>query len=181
MRIARLLLLALFAACVGACARPLVVREVAKASEPLLASVQRSTKTLQQQFAAQRKDLALNKADYETLRIEPARMVSLTDTIWQDLGRNPERAQLAAARRLDQDMRTDPYAPLTKGTAPLAVSPVAAPDLASLIDAARALDRMKQARATSLAEIAGFAKSVQEELQKLEDEAKEAEKDEADE
>lgn len=181
MRIAKSLLLVLFAACIGACARPLVVREVAKASEPLLASVQRSTKALQQQFAAQRKDLALSKADYEALRIEPARVVSLTDTIWQDLGRNPERAQLAAARRLDQDTRTDPYAALTKGAAPLAVSPVATPDLAGLIEAARALDRMKQDRAMSFGEITEFAKSVKEELQKLEDEAKEAQKGEADE
>jgi len=181
MRIAKSLLLILVATCIGACARPLVVKEVAMASEPLLAGVQRSTKTLQQQFTAQRKDLALSKADYEALRIEPARMVSLTDTIWQDLGRNPERAQLAAARRLDQDIRTDPYAALTKGAAPIEVSPVAAPDLAGLIDAARALDRMKQDGRMSFAEIAGFAASVQEELQKLEDEAKEAEKDEADE
>ena len=164
------------------CLRPaFVVREVAKASEPLLASVQRSTKALQQQFAAQRKDLALSKADYEALRIEPARVVSLTDTIWQDLGRNPERAQLAAARRFNQDTRTDPYAALTKGAAPLAVSPVATPDLAGLIEAARALDRMKQDRAMSFGEITEFAKSVKEELQKLEDEAKEAQKGKADE
>lgn len=151
------------------------------AAEPLLANVQRSTKTLHQQFVAQRKDLALSQADYEALRIEPARMVSLTDTIWQDLGRSPERAQLTAARRLDQDIRTDPYAPLTRGAAPLEVSRVAAPDLAGLIDAARALDRMKQDRAMSFSEIAEFGKSVQKELQKLEDEAKEAGKDEADE
>lgn len=181
MRIAKALLLLLVAACIGACARPLVVREVAKASEPLLAGVQRSTKTLQQQFVAQRKDLALSKADYESIRIEPARTVSLIDTIWQDQGRNSERAQLAAARRQDQEIRTDPYAALTKGAAQFEVSPVAAPDLAGLIDAARALDRMKQDSRMSFDEIARFAASVQEELQKLEDEAKEAGKDEADE
>jgi hypothetical protein len=174
MRIARLLLLVLVAVGISACARPLIVRETAKASEPLLASVQRSTKTLQQQFAAQRKDLALSKIGYEGSRIEPERLVSLIDTIWQDLGRKSERAQLTAVRRLDQDIRTDPYAVLIKNAPSLQVAPVTAPDLAGLINAARALEQMKQERSISLGEIVKFAASVQEELQKAKGEAEAA-------
>ena len=172
MRMTRVLSMIFVAALTTACARPLVVKELATVSEPMLADVQRSTRALQQRFADQRQDLALSKAATDVLRIGPARLVNLKDTIWQDLGRGAERAQLNSTRQLDAQIRTDPYAMFATGGA-ATVTRVASPDLAGLIDAARALERMKQDHKASLADARAFAESVQEELQKLEDEANE--------
>lgn len=172
MRASQLSLFILTASLLTGCARPLVVKEVAAASKPLIAQVQRASGSLQRQFDAQRKDLALSKAAYETLRSEPARLVTLKEAIWQDRGRTGERNQLAALRRFDADVRAQPYAVLTLA-ASLETAPVSAPDSSGLIDAARALERLEKDRNMSLAEFGEFAASVEAELKKLEQEANE--------
>jgi hypothetical protein len=165
------LLLWLTVILLSACTRPGAVKEVATQAEVLLNRAHRSGEALREQLTAQRTDLAHSAAGYDAIRRDTAQNVTNIETEWRDAKLTALSDQLKTQRAFDQQVREDPFAQTLIPVQPaLEVPEPPALDIAGLIKAARALERMQGDRAISLTEALRFAQSVSDELQKLQDE-----------
>lgn len=153
------------------CTRPAAVREVAAQSKVLLNKAHVSGEALREQFKAQRFDLARSAASYDAIRRDTAQAVSLAEALWRDEKRLDLIEQLRAQQVLDGRVREDAFSPDLVPVQQAITVPDPAPiDIAGLLKAAQALDRMQKERSISAQGFLGFAKSVSDELKKLQDE-----------
>lgn len=158
-------------AALAACTRPAEVREVASASEPVLAGVQRSSAALQRQFLLQRENLAVSTVRYERIRSDVAAEVRSAEAEWADTEAEGPPKRLAGIREQDATLLADPLASLRPET--LKVVPPPPLELKGLIVAAKTIGRLKAEAGLTGAELFNFVSEVDGELRKLEAEQKE--------
>src|SRR5688572_20037790 len=97
----RTLSLLFVCAIAGGCARPEQVRNVASASEPILAGIQRSGASLNRQFLWQRENLAVSAARYDRLRRDMEMTVGAAQGDWADTGNKNRTERFARLREQD--------------------------------------------------------------------------------
>lgn len=152
----------------AACTRPDQVRQVAVASEPVLAGVQRSGAALQRQFILQRENLAVSTARYERIRRDAAAEVRSTEAEWADTDSEGPPKRLAALREQDSTLLADPLTALRPET--VVVAPPSPLELKGLIVAAKTLGRLKSDSGLTGKDLFDFLGEVDGELRKLESE-----------
>lgn len=153
---------------VSGCARPLAMREVALASQPIASSLQASGPTLQANLALQMR--AFNErndglARQVTAFGEDARRL---EREWQFSGTAGEKARgekLRIIRVGDADVLRDPLAAVTAGTP--TTTPANKVDLAGLDTAITGFSKLGARKKLDWQELMAFGKSVGEELRKI--------------
>jgi hypothetical protein len=163
-----LTILLLLAACAG-CTRPAAVRQVAKASQPVLTTIQSTAKPLRARFQEQREDFVASIASIERTRRLDSEIVLGRENVWGDIGNKDAAALLARYRAEDAAIRANPLASLTAAS-PETVK-VNTIELGGLTKALSTMERLKRSEGLTSYDLIDFARDTSAELKKLEAEA----------
>jgi hypothetical protein len=168
MRLNRSIALAALTVTVSACTRPAEVREVAAASQPLVAGLQKSGPALAERFRAQREAFGARAASEAKLAAAARARADAIERTWRLVGTEAPMKKLAVLREADEQIRADPIAPAAAAANAAKAEGV---DLSALNKTLAGLDQLKGANRMTWQEVASFAQEVNAELAKLEEEA----------
>lgn len=159
----------LLALAVVGCARPQAVRSVAREALPIAVELEASAPRLQERLEQQLTGFAERDAAMSRQTALDAEAVILQEREWKLRGDADRLRRFTLLRERDEAILADPLASLASTpVAPVARNEVPTKDLKAAITA---LDRLTGAERLSPAQLLGFARSVGDELDKIEAEA----------